>query len=162
VSAGGRSLGVLHVVGVGIDVEMVECFATALGSMMTLVGTWARLEELHRVLDRLASGVSGFTEGAVEIAEPGAPSAAVPLGVRALDPPVHDRLTARQREVLTLMLSGLSNAEIAERLVVAVPTVKSHVRAILRASGAVNRSDAMARLTRTEGQAGRRSYDGAL
>jgi DNA-binding CsgD family transcriptional regulator len=58
------------------------------------------------------------------------------------------RLSARQREVLDLMMAGLSNAEMAERLVVALPTVKSHVRAVLRASGAVNRSDAVARFSR--------------
>jgi len=35
--------------------------------------------------------------------------------------------------------------------VVALPTVKSHVHAILRASGAVNRSDAVARFARVDG-----------
>jgi ATP/maltotriose-dependent transcriptional regulator MalT len=49
------------------------------------------------------------------------------------------------------MTSGLSNAEMAEHLVVALPTVKSHVRAVLRASGAVNRSDAVARFARGQG-----------
>jgi DNA-binding CsgD family transcriptional regulator len=54
-------------------------------------------------------------------------------------------LTRREHEVLALMVAGMGNAAIAERLVVSRSTVKSHVRTVLRKLGAVNRADAIAR-----------------
>lgn len=52
------------------------------------------------------------------------------------------RLTPREREVLELVGRRLSNAEIAERLVIEVSTVKTHVHHILEKLGVGSRQDA--------------------
>lgn len=54
-------------------------------------------------------------------------------------------LTPREREVLELVIAGLSYAEIAAKLVLSEKTVSTHISNLLRKSGAANRVD-LARL----------------
>lgn len=53
-------------------------------------------------------------------------------------------LTKRELEILTLLVEGLSNREIAERLVISISTVKFHVSSILSKLGAASRTEAVA------------------
>jgi len=50
-----------------------------------------------------------------------------------------EALTEREREILKLMVEGLNNSEIAERIVVSLSTVKYHVSNILVKLGVDNR-----------------------
>lgn len=54
-------------------------------------------------------------------------------------------LTPREREVLRILASGATNAQIAAALTVSETTVKSHVKHILRKLRATNRAEAVAR-----------------
>jgi DNA-binding NarL/FixJ family response regulator len=53
-----------------------------------------------------------------------------------------DDLTQREREILTLIGQGLSNQEIAQKLVIEIGTVKNHVHSILRKLNVSSRHDA--------------------
>jgi len=55
-----------------------------------------------------------------------------------------DGLTPREAEVLELIAGGLSNGEIADRLVVSGATVKSHVNHLFAKIGAATGTQAVA------------------
>lgn len=89
----------------------------------------------------LAAAIRKAHEGASTLA----PEAAEAL-VRAIAAPPggHADLTRREQEVLALMAEGLTNAEIADRLVVSLSTVKTHVSSIISKLGASTRTEAAA------------------
>jgi DNA-binding NarL/FixJ family response regulator len=71
--------------------------------------------------------------------------ARVPAGPREATRANAAGLTARQAEVLALLVEGLTNAEIAERLVVSPRTAEHHVAAVLAKLGAGTRLEAVRR-----------------
>jgi DNA-binding CsgD family transcriptional regulator/tetratricopeptide (TPR) repeat protein len=69
----------------------------------------------------------------------------VPAGPRETTLANPAGLTARQLEVLALLAEGLTNAEIADRLVVSTRTAEHHVAAVLAKLGATTRHEAAQR-----------------
>jgi LuxR family maltose regulon positive regulatory protein len=103
-------------------------------------------EPMARLLRRaLSQGitpnyVARLMAGFGETAEP-SPPVAHPL----VDQPLVDPLSERELEVLRLIVAGLSNPEIAQELVIAVSTVKSHVNHIYGKLGVSSRTQAIGR-----------------
>jgi DNA-binding NarL/FixJ family response regulator len=56
--------------------------------------------------------------------------------------PTHHDLTPRQLQVLSLLVQGCSNKEIARNMVVAEATVKMHITSIFKSLGVSNRTQA--------------------
>jgi DNA-binding CsgD family transcriptional regulator/tetratricopeptide (TPR) repeat protein len=74
----------------------------------------------------------------------------VPAGPRRSTRSNPAGLTARQLEVLTLLAAGLSNVEIAKRLVVSPRTAEHHVAAVLTKLDASSRTEAARRASELE------------
>jgi NarL family two-component system response regulator LiaR len=91
--------------------------------------------------DDLAAAIRSAHRGRPTLA----PEATQALIHAATSPPEPGAdLTEREREVLALLVAGMSNADIAARLVVSLATVKSHVSNILSKLGVSSRTEAVA------------------
>jgi NarL family two-component system response regulator LiaR len=72
------------------------------------------------------------------------PEVAQTLVETASQPPTPGlNLTEREREVLILMVDGLNNKQIAEKLTVSLSTIKSHVSNVLLKLGIASRTEAV-------------------
>ncbi|MFE6966016.1 response regulator [Agromyces sp. NPDC057679] len=88
----------------------------------------------RRALAALAGGVAPGQAGTVATRSPAGEVDDLPIS----------RLTGRERDVLAAMAQGWSNAELADRLGIAVPTAKTHVSNVLAKLGARSRTHAVA------------------
>ncbi len=109
------------------------------------------------ILAALRAGARGYLTKDAGVAEIARAVAAAAAGQALLDPQVQVRLlqgltadrspgplTERETEVLALIAGGgLSNAEIAQRLVISTATVKSHINSIFAKTGARDRAQAV-------------------
>ena len=91
-----------------------------------------RPTELAEAIRTVASGEAvvspRITQRMLEMFATSLPNSGTPA--QASDPRI-DSLTPREKEILVLMSQGMSNAEIAEHLVVSATTVKTHVGNVL-------------------------------
>lgn len=112
-----------------------------------LTGSMAKdadLEQIFSTLDRL--GAVGVTKGLRrELARRGVRN--VPRGERPTTKRHPAGLTNREAEVLALVVAGMSNLEIADRLYITEKTASHHVSAILAKLGVPNRMQAVALAT---------------
>ncbi len=60
------------------------------------------------------------------------------------------RLSPREREVVELLLDGLTNREIARRMKISANTVKTFLRVAMIKTGASTRSGIVAKITATQ------------
>jgi NarL family two-component system response regulator LiaR len=124
----------------------------------TLVIALTSFKEQEYVEGALKAGASGYLlknvsaeelVNAIRRAVAGQPSLspeAAQVLIRKVNepaPPGQD-MTDREKEILALMVEGLSNGDIAKRLVVSQSTVKFHVSNILSKLGAAGRTEAVA------------------
>jgi DNA-binding NarL/FixJ family response regulator len=115
-----------------------------LGSQLDLGLAWATLK----------NGADGFVHAqmhpaqvlsAVEVVQKGelaAPRQLLGYFLSQNENPKIGDLTARQREILEMVVEGLSNAEIAGRLYLSESTIKQHLRAVYKELGVRNRTQA--------------------
>lgn len=90
--------------------------------------------------DELASAIRSAVHGKPTLA-PEATQALINVASRRSE--IGFDLTGREKEVLKMMVEGITNPEIASKLVVSRSTVKFHVSSILSKLGAASRTEAV-------------------
>ena len=150
------------------DVILMDLVMPELGGVAatrTIHQRWPRVQvialtsfqEKELVQDALQAGAIGYLlknvsgeelAEAIRQAHGGRPTLA-PEAVQALIQPPSEaeslaaNLTRREQEVLALLVKGMNNPEIAERLVISRATVKVHISSILSKLGVAGRAEAI-------------------
>lgn len=136
VDIGGLPAGLIHVNSTPEDL-VVDALLTFAGLVGTALECAALDQRRHRQTD-LVHALWSLEDSADSLTAPSPP-------ISDLHSSIFEPLTTREREVLTLVLTGASNAAIAAGLVISVETVRSHVKRVLRKCGVANRAELIAR-----------------
>jgi LuxR family transcriptional regulator, regulator of acetate metabolism len=134
-----------------IDRDILSAFADDFGLIYGRVVLVERMraqrERIQEAFEFAENMMSSLANAEIELAR--TPEARLPaegseteLGTATPPEAVEELLTAREAEVLAMMVRGASNSTIAEQLIIRQGTVKSHVKHILRKLDAVNRAEA--------------------
>ena len=97
-------------------------------------------DHIHRAIEAAAAG-QAILDSAIQAR---LVDAAAVAGRASRPGPLPDGLTEREAEVLSLVASGLSNSEIAERLYLSEGTVKTHINHIFAKTHSRDRGQAIA------------------
>ena len=117
--------------------DYLQTFVEAGDTLRLVLTEWLQKQrgsEAPRLVDYGQRIVAAFQENSPERAVPALPQDASP-----------EPLSQRELEVLQLMALGLTNQQIADRLVISVRTVKKHVENIHGKLGVQNRTQAVSR-----------------
>ncbi len=145
-AAGGREL-------TTFDRDNVASFAEGFGLVFERAALLERLErqrvrvhEAFRATERQLAGLNDTETVLIRRDRESVAVVRMAAGLRKIAiSPVDQLLTVRERQVVELMVAGARNRQIADQLVVAEETVKSHVRSISRKLRASSRADAVSR-----------------
>jgi DNA-binding CsgD family transcriptional regulator/GAF domain-containing protein len=134
------------------DRDILWAFAEGFGRLYERVVLQERIHAQHRLVAdtfEIAEGITmSLARAEIELEHEGVERATAGdlLGeTLAPDAAIDELLTAREKQVLSMMVRGMSNKAIAEQLVIQVGTVKSHAKHVLRKLGAVNRAAAISK-----------------
>ena len=103
----------------------------------------AGADEIQRALQQLTRGHAAIGPAVQHHLLDALTASPTPVAAQAAKH-LPDGLTPREAEVLTLIAHGLSNSEIAERLIVNQTTIKSHINHLFAKTGVRDRAQAVA------------------
>lgn len=157
---GRRVIGFLHADAYGsgrelttVDRDNLWTFAEGFGMIFERIVLVERLaqqrDRVRKAFRSAEENLDGLWNAEIKLARQERETRSVASSAAGMLAPAESRmnllLTAREREVLNLMISGARNSTIADELVISEGTVKSHVKNICRKLRASNRAEAVSK-----------------